>query len=145
MSDVIYTLKDSFEYANKGQVENAQFITLLPPTARYIADIAPVKSYVLKAVEWAQTKEDNNSVGEGTGSDGDSDSISPQVMLTTLDLTPDVDMAKIMLHINSMLTSGLAKVDGEIKYTKPIADGLSIIDSYGVAGLFLVNFIIPSL
>ena len=145
MEEVIYTLKNSFEYATKGQMEKAQFITLLPPTARYITDIAPVKSYVLKAIEFAQNKEDNDSVGEGTGSGGESETISPQVMITTLDLTPGIDMSKIMLHINAMLTNGLAKVDGEAKYTKPVADGLSIADAYGIAGCFLVNFIIPSL
>ncbi len=147
MDEVIYTLKDTFEYAHtgSGNLENAQFITLLPPTARYITDIAPLKSSLFKAIQWAQDKEDNDSVGEGTGSGGDVETISAKAMMTTLDLTPDVDMAKVMLHINSMLTNGLAKVDGEMRFTKPISEKISIIDVYGLAGTFLVNFIIPSL
>lgn len=146
MEDVTYQLKNSFEYARGGTMEKAIFITLLTPTGRHITDIAPIKSSILKAISWSQNQEsDSNNTGEGTGEGNDAESIGPDVMMTTLDLTPGVDIAKVLLHVNAMLTGGLAKIDGDTRYTKPIADNLSIEDTYGLAGCFLVNFILPSL
>lgn len=145
--DIMYTLNEPFEYAFKGEQEAATFITLLPPTARHIANIAPVKSYIMQAIEWVQNLPDADTAEtvEGDGSGGDVESIDPKVMMNTLDRAPGVEVAKVLLHINEMLTSGLALVEGETRFTKPMLDRLSIPDIYGIAGTFIVNFIVPSL
>lgn len=134
-----YKLQEGFEYAAGGDMATAQFIEVSPPTAKNIVDIAPVKSEVMKAVAWAQNQ---NEVEDTEGSGGGE--ITSEAMMQTLDLAPGIEVSKVILHVRSMLMD-LAKVDGEGKFTKPIADSLSIRDVYGLTGFFLVNFILPSL
>lgn len=139
-----YKLLEELEYASgKGEMEIAEFIEVSPPSARNITDIAPVKCEVMKAVNWAQ----NQSDVEQTEGDEDGGGISSEGMMQTLELAPDIDVAKVILHVTSMLTgkNGLAKVDGEYNFTVPLADQLSLKDVYGLTGFFLVNFILPSL
>jgi len=148
-----YKLQEGFEYANKdkGGMETAQFISITPPTARNITDIAPVKCEVMKAVNWAQnqdsvkTVETVETVEDGAEDNEDSKQIDPSSMMQTLELAPNIDVAKVILHVRAMLVGGLGKVDGEFRFTQPLAEDLSLKDVYGITGFFLVNFILPSL
>jgi len=147
MNTVQYPLVENFQYAAGGDMTEAQFIELSPPTPRLLSNLAPVKSEVMKAIVWSQNQDDVDDT-EGEDSKGEEASISPKAMMTTLELAPGVDVAKVLLNINAMLVGkdGLAKIEGEHRYTVPISENdISIVDTYGLAGTFLVNFILPSL
>lgn len=147
-----YKLKDPFEYMAGGDMAKAQFITMSPPGNKHIANIAPVKASLMKALQWAQTQdiaeeEDSEAVKKDIAEEGDDTlGISPESMMNTLQLAPDIDVANVILNVRTMLTSKLGQVDGEYKLTKELWDEkLSIRDAYGLTGAFIVNFIMPSL
>ena len=148
MSDQIeYVLKKGFEYAAGGEVETAKFISIKPPTAKNLQELAPLKSEVMKAIQWAQSQpqtEDTEVVEVGEGAEGSS-SLSPEMVMTTLEVADNVDVVKVLLCVEVMLTKGLGMIDGEVKFSKPKYDELSIPDVYALTGTFIANFIMPSL
>ena len=138
-----YKLKDKLSYANEGDMVEAQFIELSAPSPKNIPDIAPVKSELMKAMQWASEQGDSDQVDN---INEESNKLTGEAIITTMELADRVDVSRVLLHTeNMMIKSGLAKVDGENKLTKPLYDQLSIKDIYGLTGAFLLNFIMPSL
>jgi len=56
----------------------------------------------------------------------------------------DVDMNGVLLSAIELFNSGVALVDGEQRFTKPIIDTLSPDDLELMTGTYLVNFILAS-
>jgi hypothetical protein len=141
-----YILKTTFEYAAEGEQADAQFLELSPPTPKHIADLAPVRAEVMKAIHWATNQSDVESTEADELAD-DGKTASGAMVMTTLELAPDIDVSRIILHVSNMLVGkkGLATVDAENRFTQHHYDNLSIPDIYGVTGEFIASFIIPSL
>ena len=141
-----YVLSTKMKYGAGGELVEAQFISFKPPTPRHISNLAPLRSEVLRAVQWAQEQSsDSSSVEVQDVADSDAE-IGHKEMMMTIEMAPSVDAAVAILHVQEMLTTGkLGLIDGETPLTKPLMDEMSIEDLYGVTGQFIVNFIIPSL
>jgi hypothetical protein len=144
MKEFNYKLKEGFEYALNGELETATFICIKSPTAKNLQELAPLKSEVMKAIQWAQSQATEETevieVGDGEGSE-----ISPEIIMATLEVADNVDILKVLGCVEFMITKGLGQVEGEVKFSKPKYDELSIPDVYGITGAFIANFIMPSL
>ena len=145
----IYNFKDKVSYAVKGEMADAQFLTMLPPAGKNIVDIALIKGEVMAAMQWATVNHgatEVQEVSEVVVDDEADTEDSARSIMHTLDCAPDADTGKVILCIMELLIKGkLGVLDGENKLTRPIVDALSIQDTYGIAGHFIVNFILPSL
>lgn len=134
-----YTLAESFEYAHAGNPEEAQFITMRAPSAKNVAQVAPIKQAFTRAVQDAQQR----YAGQETG-DEDSE-LDGQSIMAMIEGAGE-DMAVVTAHFQQLFVkSGLFLVDGEEKLTVPLVDSMGIHDFYGLAGDFLKNFIVASL
>lgn len=141
MSDYRYVLQDTFEYALNGNVENAKFIDLNAPNARFLSNLAPIRCEVMKAIQWSQ---EQTSVQ--TSSSEETKELKPSVMITTLELANNIDMVKVLLNVKEIITAkNMAKIDGESNFNKSLYDKMSLKDIYGITGQFIVDFTIPSL
>ena len=146
-----YILKEKLLFSHKGEMEEAQFIELSAPSSRHIPNLAPVRAEVLKALQWASSQNDDEvEVVDSENlpeKEGEIDQQSSDMVMTTLELAPKINVSSVILHVSRMLIGkgGLALVDGESRFTQGLYDDLSIKDVYGLTGFFIANFIIPSL
>lgn len=141
MSEHIYELKHPFEYAHKGDTQEAGFITLLAPTFKQASKVAPIKQAFTAAIA---------EVAEGAESDRDDKSDSEDSAVTGAQVMQLMyrwsgDMNTVLLHAEQLFKSGAALVDGETKLTTPLMEKMSMVDYEGLIGDYIANFIAPSL
>jgi len=139
MSQVTYELKDSLEYASKGEKQPATFIEIVAPSFKQMGSFTPIKQALTAALSEVTEGLDVNPVD-----DKDPEPITgPQVM--QLMHRGSGDMTKVMLHAQQLFKSGVALIDGEEKLTIPLMDSMSLRDFEGLLGEYVANFIVPSL
>lgn len=140
MSEHIYELKHPFEYAHKGDTQEASFITLFAPTFKQIDKVAPIKQAFTAAISEVTESVDTDQEAPET----DTDSVTgPQVM--QLMYRWSGDMTSVFLHAEQLFKSGAALVDGETKLTTPLMEKMQLVDFEGLVGDYIANFIAPSL
>lgn len=166
MSQNIYSLKKKLMYAYEGDLVEATFIELIEPNSRLISNIAPVKSHIVRAISWvyaqADKKREEASVNsflpsyepeeeekpkeeEGKKKEKvvDASSLSAKALMSSLDLCPDCDTGLVMANVMVMVSSGCGKVEGTNRFTQPMIAELHPLDTIGITGYFLENFILP--
>lgn len=165
MNEHMYTLKKPLKYAYEGDLIEAKFIELIEPNSRLINNIAPVKANLVRGISWAyesarkirdeasinslmpaplqeeepKVKEEN----KGKGKIVEAKSLSAHALMQSLDICTDCDTGLVMANVMMMVSSGCGKVDGETRFTKPMVAELHPIDTIGITGYFLENFILP--
>lgn len=141
MSEHIYELKNPFEYAHKGDTQEASFITLFAPTFKQVSRMAPIKQAFTSAIEEV-TKTVDTSQESADSADGEAVT-GAQVM--QLMYRWSGDMTAVFLHAQELFKSGAALVDGETKLTTPLMEKMQMVDFEGLVGEYIANFIAPSL
>lgn len=148
-----YIFKYPFEYAYDGDMAKSQFITIKPPNSRMINNIAPVKANLMRALNHSTTEDDKTQLdlidslepGEKPPEKKEVE-LTPLLIMAALEFCPEgVDVAIVINNVMEMVCSGLGKLDGETKCTKPMRNEIHWEDQYGITGFFLINFILPSL
>jgi hypothetical protein len=141
MSEHIYELKHPFKYANKGEQVDASFITVFAPTFKQIDKVAPIKQAFTVAIDEISSGQEDVKEKEG---EKESEGITPSQVLQLL-YRANADITKLFLHAQELFKSGAALVDGESKLTIPLMEKMSLDDFEGLVGVYIANFIVPSL
>ena len=140
MSEHIYELKHPFKYANKGEQVDASFITVFAPTFKQIDKVAPIKQAFTIAID--ELNSDDVKIEEDKKEEDSG--ITPTMVLQLL-YRANADVTKVFLHARELFKSGAALIDGESSLTIPLMDKMSLDDFEGVLGVYIANFIVPSL
>ena len=134
-TEFTYELRQGFEYASKGELAQAAFITLKAPTSKNITECAHLKQSFFRAIP--KDRPEVEAQEEAAGITGDD-------IMTLIMMSPEVDLAVVLLTARELFSSGVALVDGETKVTKPIIDVMSQADLETMTGEYLANFILAS-
>ena len=140
--EVIYNLSEEFEYAFKGEVRNAKFVTLKAPTVSNISSVAKLKQGFMQAIS-GQKNEENKKKKTGDN-DEDLNDLTGALIMAMLSMS-DVDYAKYLETAKSVfIESEICLIDGELKFNKSLFSKLSFDDMEGMTGEYLRVFILSS-
>jgi len=169
MKEVTVTLKTPIEYAYKGEMLKASFVTIKPTTTKHIHLTSVLKQAFQvsamkmsertdaeelkelkeeKAAEKAEKDAKNTENGEESNDKKakKDEKISPSDLMSTIYMGgKDINIKEIVLTGKELLTSGIVMVEGEEKLTRPLCDKLSQEDFEEILGSIMVNFIVASL
>lgn len=136
-----YTLISQFDYSVKGDTVTAEFIELTAPTSKNMYQCADLKQAFFRAIS-----EHNKTQNSPADSEEDTkiEDLTPIELISALYASNTVDMKEILGVSVELFKSGVAKVDGETKLTKPLIDEMSTDDLEGILGEYLLNFILAS-
>lgn len=135
--EVFYTLQDkTVLYAKDGDEVVAEFVQLNAPSSKQLKHTTFLKQSFFRALNSLQGSAEQKK-GE------DSPDMKAEDVISMLYMS-DVDMNGVLLSAIELFNSGVALVDGEQRFTKPIIDTLSPDDLELMTGTYLVNFILAS-
>ena len=137
MAAITYTLQAPVQYAHKGELVTGTFVELAPPTSRNMNECAQLKQAFFRALPKTGAVDVDAEEGKDAELTGDA-------IMTLITMSPDVELASVLVTGRELLTSGVALVEGEEKLTKPILDSMSADDLEGMIGEYMVNFILAS-
>lgn len=132
--EFIYRLQRKLPYAKGGQMIEGEFIACTAPSSRNMAECAFLKQAFFRALPKGEGGEASASEAEITG----------EGIMMLITISPDVELAQVLITARELLSSGVAMVDGEQKLTKPLIDAMGPDDLEGLAGDYLANFILAS-
>ena len=142
--DVIYTLLKPFEYAFKGEIREAKFVTLRAPTVNNISSVAKLKQGFMQAITKDKNTKNYKDKKSIDDKDGDLDSLTGEMIMTVLAIS-DVDYSKYLEMAISVFTgSKICLIDGENEFSKNLSLKLSFDDLEGLTGEYLRVFILSS-
>lgn len=137
-----FVLETPFRYATKGgDQETASWIELRPPTTRHSRECAALKQAFLRA---------SNSLEESSGtpteieSDKKSEGPSGMGLVTVIAMSTVVDLPDVLEVARKLFSNGVAWVEGEMKLTAKLIEGMSQDDFERMLGEYLVNFTLAS-
>ncbi len=137
---ITYELKAGFTYGDKdGNQQTASFIELAAPTSRNMTECAELKQSFYRALPDDKDATDEDREGKEIGD------IKGADVIGLILRSKDVKLITVLLHAKALFTSGIAKVDGETKMTKPLCDKMNNEDFEDMVGEYLVNFILASM
>lgn len=140
MQEIIYTLKQGFYYAHKGDQRVAEFITLRAPTVENIGYIAKLKQGFMQAVT-GQQRQDNATSGD---TEGGVDDLTGEMIMAMLSMS-DIDYAAYLQTAKAVFAgSGIAIIDGDEQLKPATIDKMAIDDLEAMTGEYLKVFILTS-
>jgi len=135
--EVLYTLQDkTVLYAKDGDEVVAEFVQLTAPSSKQLKHTTFLKQSFFRALNSLQGSAEQKEGAE-------SPDMKAEDVISMLYMS-DVDMNGVLLSAIELFNSGVALVDGEHWFTKPIIDTLSPDDLELMTGTYLVNFILAS-
>ncbi len=142
MKELHYDLTNTFEYAHKGIMRDAQFITVSAPTVDNIAYVARLKQGFMQAIAGQKSApSDGDSSGEAAGS---LDDLPGEMIMAMLSMS-DIDYAGYLTTARAVFSdTGVAMVDGEEPLKKAIMSKMSMDDLESMTGEYLKVFILTS-
>jgi len=141
MSDIInYELKKPFNYAYKGDTQEASFISLQPPTMKELTHITPIKQALMAAISQV-----SDTVDSGNAETPVDDSKPTAAMMMAVLYRWDGDLNKLLLHAKELFKSGAGLIDGETKFTMPLIEKMDVKDFEAIVGEYIASFLAPSL
>lgn len=145
MTEITYTLKESFEYALNGNNEKATFITLTAPNFKQIDKVTPIKqAFTRVAVKSAKEAVRESTPRPSKEGEVEESKITGSEIIAMM-YASDVEMKSILLYAEQLFKSGVALVDGETNLTTPLMEKMTLDDFEGLLGDYMSNFIAPSL
>lgn len=139
MKEAQYELKQSFQYAAKGDTVDASFVTLMAPNYKQMQHMVPIKQAFTAAI-----KEIAADVAEPETADQTESTLAASEAIALMYQWTG-DLTKVILHAEQLFKSGVALVDGETKMTTPLMEKMAVEDIEGLLGCYIANFIAPSL
>ena len=142
--DVMYGLLKPFEYAFKGEMRMAKFITLKAPTVRNISSVAKLKQGFMQAIAGDRNTKNYQDKKGVDSKEADLDSLTGEMILTMLSMS-NIDYSKYLETALSVFTnSEICSLDGETELGRNLSLKLSFDDLEGVTGEYLRVFILSS-
>lgn len=153
-NEVTYHLKNRFNFAHKGDVVDADSITLLPPTMQQHALAAALKQSIYRmlaamatevdgqaegaeeAKEQVETKEEN-TIDQDKKKQDDIDSI-----LNVIYTSKTVSANAVWEQGKKLFINGVAMINGKQKMNMVLINKMSITDFEQMIGMYIINFII---
>lgn len=135
LTEFNYFLIKKIQYAFKGDMTEASFITFYAPTSKVTKECAALKQAFFRAI--------GEQEGEG---EADPDyEIQGDDILNLLAMSKEVDLPDVMEIAKKLFQApGIALVDGETKLGNSLFDKLSIDDCEAMLGKYLANFTLAS-
>lgn len=142
MEDLMYELKSPFEYAHKGDIRKAEFITLNAPTVENIGYVAKLKQGFMKAVSSQQQQSSTPEVQ--SDADGSIEDLNGEMIMAMLSMS-DIDYAAYLQTAKAVFSdTGIAMIDGEEPLKKVLISKMSVDDLEAMTGEYLKVFILTS-
>jgi len=142
MEEITYELKSPFEYAFKGEMRDAGFVTLRAPTVENIGYVSRLKQGFMKAV--TAQKQVVDAKDTESNDSGSIDDLTGEMIMAMLSMS-DIDYAGYMNTAKAtFLDSGIALLDGEEPLKKTLMSKMSVQDLEGMTGEYLKVFILTS-
>jgi hypothetical protein len=142
MKELTYNLRDPFEYAFKGDMREAAFITVSAPTVENIGCVARLKQGFMQAVS-----NQKSSSSEAAPKDEDAagmDDLSGDMIMAMLSMS-DIDYAGYLTTARAVFSdTGVALIDGEEPIKKAVMSKMSMSDLEAMTGEYLKVFILTS-
>lgn len=134
-TEIDYSLKVPFSYANKGETTDASFIKLIAPSSKQSRECAALKQAFFRAVDQNQEADESATA----------ESLEGGEVMIFLAMSKDVDLPDIIdIGKDLLLSPGIASVDGEAKLTKNLIEKMHHDDLECAIGEYIVNFILAS-
>ena len=135
-----HELELPFQYAYKGDLQEASFVTLKAPSSKHISYCADLKQAFMRALP----TDGGASAAEGDKDGKGVDDLDGESIMMLISMSKDVDLKTVLISARELFASGLAFVDGETKMTKPMVDEMSQDDLENMLGKYYLNFILAS-
>ena len=135
-----FTLSTSIQYANKGEMVEASFISLKAPNSKLLNITSDLKQAFFRA--FPKSSESQPSTEEKKKDDLE---LSGDMVMTMISMSESVELKSVLLLAKELFTQrGVALVDGEVQLTKPLIEEMDVDDFQDMVGEYLVNFILAS-
>lgn len=138
MSEVTYELKKPFEYAYKGETQEASFITLAAPTFKQMRHLTPIKQAFMASINEIS----KSDIADDGKSDSDGEITAAGAMQVLYMWSGN--LVAVQTEAQEMFRH-IAQIDGETKLTTPLMEKMDPDDFDGLLGEYIANFIAPSL
>lgn len=142
MSEYIYEVNTPFQYALKGEMQDAKFISITAPTYKQIDKFSPIKQAFTLAISEISEAGETSEV-DTSAVDEKNEITAAQILQVMYRSTADI--TKVFLHAEQLFKSGAALINGEDPLTSPLMQKMTAQDFEGLTGAYIANFIAPSL
>lgn len=139
LSEFNFELSTPVKYDKSGEKIDGTFITLFAPSYKQMDKCVPLKQAFYRAM--SDISDGGEEQSESTES---TEELKPSSLIAIM-YQSSVDMVKILIHGVELFNSpDIAKIDGDVKLTKPIIESMSQDDLELMLGSYMVNFILAS-
>lgn len=135
--DHVYPLTEFLEYDSEGSKVQAEFITMRAPSGKNRKQSAKLKQAFIRALP----EPEPGAIVPDANADAPKIAGQDVVMMIA---RSNVDLDVVFENARTLLTSGVAKIDGKINLTTTLMDNLGGDDFEGVIGEYLANFTLKS-
>lgn len=139
LTEFDHELQVPFDYAYKGETTKANFITLKAPSVK-TPHRADLKQCFFRALGGGDTHTDNPQPPVDTEAKQELPTGSEVIQLIAM--SKDVKLSAFLEFGKTLLSSGVALVDGETKLTKPLIDMMNPDELEEMLGGYVSNFIL---
>lgn len=140
-SEFIYELKTKFEYAYKGNQQEAQFITFKAPTLKNRESCAKIRQIFAKAFFALTNEKRSSQEGESAA---EASNPTGQDFIHVL-YASDQSAPEFFDLFVDILKTDRSLIDGETRFTDSLLEKLSLEEIEEMAGEYVSNFILASL
>ena len=144
LDEIRHTLEVPFQFACKGQMETAEFITLRPPTTRNRRECGALEQAFMRALPTSDgLTEDQKDQAKSTSAE---ESTEPTGIETVamIAMSKNSDLAETMEIARKLFLSDVAYINGDTKVVGNSMDNVSLDDFKELVGKYLVGFILRS-
>ncbi len=144
MEELHYDLKTPFEYAFKGDIRTAQFLTVSAPTVNNIAYVGRLKQGFMQSI-MSQKSAPTQERQESPEKEGSLEDLSGEMIMTMLSMSDSVDYAGYLTTAQAAFCHpGVTLIDGEEPLKKALMAKMTIGDLEAMTGEYLKVFILTS-
>lgn len=151
---VRYVLKRPLKYAARdGEMAEAQFIEMYPPTGRHSRQVATLRQAIVRAIVQENEKgeaADPDALPENADAKPEVEDDGPEAIVAGMDIInllarADGDLGDTYKVARELFVlKGIMSVDGDIHMTQTLLDNLASIDFENLVGSYIANFTLPS-
>jgi hypothetical protein len=144
IKEFVFTLSEPISYASGGEQSESDFITFTAPTSRNRKECAFLKQAFSRV--WkerlAENEDNEDSVGKDSGKEDvvDPKALADQIMFILSSGSSDLN--DIWETGVKLFASGVGKIGGEVKLTRPLIDRMGVDDLDSAIGEYIANFIL---
>lgn len=150
--EVIYHLKNSFKFAHKGDVVEAESITLLPPTMQQHASAAALKQSIYRMLtamatdsdgqtdEVLAAKEQVDTEKENTDDRNKKQQDDIDSILNVIYTSKAINANAVWEQAKKLFINNVAMINGEQKMNMVLINKMSIGDFEQMTGIYIINF-----